>query len=138
MGCAQMELLDDYIESKRETARFYGEALADVPGITCMRQAAWAESIAWMFTIRIDAGDFGLDSRALLHRLGAAKIQTRPLWQPIHQSPAHAGAQIVGGAVADALYQNCLSLPCSVGVTAAQRERVVREIKDAQRAAIQK
>ncbi len=131
MGCAQLDQLDAYIEHKRDTARFYAEALADVPGISCMQQAPWAESIAWLFTIRVDAADFGIDSRALLRRLDVAKIQTRPLWQPMHRSLAHAGSEVVGGEVADALCRDCLSLPCSADISEAQRERVAEAIRAA-------
>ena len=125
--------LPPYIASKRETARVYAEAFADLPGITLLPHAPWAESIDWMFTIRVDADAFGMDSRALLRRLEAEKIQSRPLWQPMHRSLAHAGAEAVGGEVADALCRECLSLPCSVAITAAERERVIRVIKSAQR-----
>ena len=131
MGCAQLEQLDAYIARKRDTARFYAGALADVPGISCMQQAPWAESIAWMFTIRVDAAAFGMDSRALLRRLDAGKIQTRPLWQPMHRSLAHAGSETVGGEVADALCRDCLSLPCSADISDTQRERVVAAIRTA-------
>ena len=128
MGCAQLEQLDAYIKRKRDTARFYSAALAGVRGISCMQQAPWAESIAWLFTIRVDAAAFGMDSRALLRRLDAEKIQTRPLWQPMHRSLAHAGSEVVGGEVADALCRDCLSLPCSADISDAQRERVAAAI----------
>ena len=131
MGCAQLEQLDAYIARKRDTARFYAGALAEVRGISCMQQAPWAESIAWMFTIRVDAAAFGMDSRALLRWLDAEKIQTRPLWQPMHRSLAHAGSEVVGGEVADALCRDCLSLPCSADISDAQRERVVAAIRAA-------
>ena len=135
MGCAQLEQLDAYLASKRETARAYAEAFASLPGITPSPHAPWAESIDWMFTIRVDADAFGMDSRALLRWLEAEKIQSRPLWQPMHRSPAHAGAEAVGGEVADTLCRECLSLPCSVGITAAERERVIAGL---QRAALEK
>jgi perosamine synthetase len=132
MGCAQLEQLDAYIAHKRAIAAAYTAALADLPGITCMTSAPWAESIFWMFTIRIDAAAFGMDSRALLRRLDAEKIQTRPLWQPMHRSGAHAGAEVVGGEVADLLHRECLSLPCSADLSEAQRDRVIAAIRAAQ------
>ncbi len=135
MGCAQLEQLDAYIASKRETARTYAEAFAELPGITTLPHAPWAESIDWMFTIRVNADAFGMDSRALLRRLEAEKIQSRPLWQPMHRSPAHAGAEAVGGEVADTLCRECVSLPCSADITAAERERVIAGL---QRAALEK
>jgi perosamine synthetase len=133
LGCAQMEHLDDYVAAKRRIARGYLEALSGVPGVTCMRQAAWAESAFWMFTIRVDPVKFGLESRALLRRFAAAGIQTRPLWQPMHCSRAHAGRETIGGEVAEALWAECLSLPCSVNLTEEQAARVVAVIQAASR-----
>jgi perosamine synthetase len=131
MGCAQLEELDGYIARKRDTARVYAEALADLPGITPPPHAAWAESIDWMFTIRVNTEQFGMDSRALLRRLEVDRIQSRPLWQPMHRSRAHAGAEVVGGEVADTFYHECLSLPCSADITDAQRDRVIAAIRAA-------
>lgn len=128
MGCAQMELLDEYIGVKRRIAAAYDAAFAAEPGIAPMRQAPWAGSIWWMYTIRVDAGRRGEDSRALLRRLAGAGIEARPLWQPAHLSPAHRDAQACGCEVAERLYRDALSLPCSVGLTPAQQERVIREI----------
>ena len=34
MGCAQLELLDEYIQAKRRIAARYAESLAEAPGIT--------------------------------------------------------------------------------------------------------
>ncbi len=128
LGCAQLEQLDGFIAAKRRIAAAYRTTLADVPGVTPMREAAWAGSIAWLFTVRIAPAVFGRGSRELLTALGAEGIQTRPLWQPMHRSAAHAGSPCVGGEIADALCAECLSLPCSAGLTAAAQERVLQAI----------
>ena len=91
--------------------------LRDLPGVGLMRQASWALSAWWMYTVRISQGEYGMDSRALLSMLESAGIQTRPLWQPNHLSRAHSGSRNVGGDVAEQLYREALSLPCSVGLT---------------------
>ena len=57
--------------------------------------------------------------------LAAAGIATRPFWQPLHLSPAFRGATCLGGAVAEQLHREVLSLPCSCGLTEAQQERVI-------------
>ena len=118
MGCAQLEQLDDYVAKKRHIAETYLEAFKNVPGITPMREAPWAFSNFWLFTVLIDAKLFGKTSRQLLKALAEKKIQSRPLWQPIHLSPAHAGCQPQPCPTAEMLYENCLSLPCSVGLNA--------------------
>lgn len=129
IGCAQMEQLDGFIAAKRRIAATYRSAFADVPGVTPMREAEWAASIAWLCTIRIDPAAFGCSSRELLAALSTRAIQTRPLWQPMHRSAAHAGSQCVGGEIADALCAECLSLPCSAGLTDAEQNRVITAIQ---------
>lgn len=129
MGCAQMELLDDYIAAKRRIAARYTEAFADLDGITPMREASWAGSVFWMFTVLLEETRYGLGWRALLVKLQEQKIQSRPLWQPLHQSRAHAGSQAVGGTVAERLYATALSLPCSVGLRPEEQERVIEIVR---------
>ena len=55
-------------------------------------------------------------------------IQTRPLWQPMHRSPAHAGAQAYRCEVSDRLNRDALSLPCSVGLKEADLEKIIQSI----------
>ncbi len=128
MGCAQLEKLGDYIAAKRRIATVYTESLSSVPGITAMRQAPWASSMFWLFTIMVDPVGYGMDSRALLRRLSAVGIQSRPLWQPLHQSQAHLGCLTLGGHVSERLNRDCLCLPCSVGLEEETQKRVIEEV----------
>jgi perosamine synthetase len=117
MGCAQMEQLDTYVEAKRQIARRYQESLESLPGIRLPEEAEWAFSTFWLYTILVDEKESPIDSRALLRELGVRKIQTRPLWQPIHRSPAHS---LSGGPPcpnSEVLHAQAISLPCSVGLT---------------------
>lgn len=126
IGCAQLEQLPSFLRRKREIAAEYDRALADIPGLTPMRQAPWAESIFWMYTVLVDALRFGMDSRALLRRLAARKIQSRPLWQPIHlNAPYRNGRRLP---VCERLHELALSLPCSVGLTPDQQARVIEAL----------
>lgn len=125
MGVAQMEQLPAFVAAKRRIAAGYAEGLADVPGLAPMEEADWADSAWWMYTVRVDEAEFGLSSRALMHQLAARRIQTRPLWQPLHRSPAHADAPVMPCPVADDVWAHALSLPCSVGLTAAAQAAVI-------------
>ncbi|HEU5132947.1 MAG TPA: DegT/DnrJ/EryC1/StrS family aminotransferase, partial [Pyrinomonadaceae bacterium] len=125
LGCAQMELLDEFIAIKRGVAAEYAKAFADVPGVTTMREASWARSIFWLNTVLIDEEEYGEDSRALMKRLGRRGIQARPLWEPLHRSQALEGVQSVGGDVAEDINRRALSLPSSVGITPEQVQEVI-------------
>lgn len=129
LGCAQMELLDDYVESKRRMAARYSESFVGLAGITPMSEAFWATSTFWMYTILVDESILGFGSRDLLRALAARNIQCRPLWQPIHLSPAHRSSSPVSLPVAEKLYRQGLCIPCSVGLSVAQQGRVIGEIQ---------
>jgi perosamine synthetase len=125
LGCAQMETFDETLAKKRAIAARYDSAFAEVPGIFLMREAEWASSNFWMYTILIDAEVYGEDSRAVLRRLAKAGIQSRPLWQPMHQSPACQAFQVLGGEIADRLRRDALALPSSAGLTFDEQTRVI-------------
>jgi perosamine synthetase len=129
MGVAQMEQLDSYIAKKRQIAARYAGGLADLPGVDLMPTAPWADSTFWLYTVLIDDEIAPLSSREVLRKLGEVEIQTRPLWTPIHLSPAHQGSQVIGGAVAEDLHRKALSLPCSVGLTEAQQQVVISHLR---------
>ena len=125
VGCAQMEQLPTYVAAKRRTAARYTEGLQNLPGIVPMRNAPWAASTFWMYTILVEEEKFGMDSRRLMRTLDSQQIQCRPLWQPIHRSPAHVSRDVVGMPVAEQLARQGLSLPCSVGLTESEQNRVI-------------
>lgn len=128
LGVAQLEMLGEYIAAKRRIAQTYRDAFSDVSGLTPMREAEWAFSIFWMYTVLVDEKTFGMDSRGLLRALAAEKIQTRPLWQPIHLSPAHRDGVLLDCPVAERLNRDALSLPCSVGLTQEEQTYVIRSV----------
>lgn len=128
MGVAQLEQLDAFIGAKRRIAAKYAEALSGVRGISSMPEAAWADSVYWLYTVLVDESRYGLTSRQLMAELASSGIQTRPLWQPGHRSPAHMVATRRECPVADRLHQTALSLPCSVGLTEEDQARVLEVV----------
>lgn len=129
MGCAQMEQLAVYVEAKRSIARRYEQGFAGIPGVGVMSESAAARSSFWMYTILLDREVCGLGSRDLLGRLASENIQSRPLWEPMHLSLPHRHAQFLGERVSESLYRNALSLPCSVGLSEEDQERVIGTVE---------
>lgn len=129
LGCAQLERLEDHIAAKRRIAQAYAGAFADVPGITVMPEAPWASSIFWLYTILVEEAGYGMNSRHLRDALAQSGIESRPLWQPLHRSPAHRGSEVVGGTVAQRLASKALCLPSSVGLRAGEQHRVIETVR---------
>jgi perosamine synthetase len=130
LGCSQLERIESHVEAKRRIVKRYGAGLDGVPGITLMPGAPWASPAWWLYTIRIDSSRFGRSSRDLMRLLGREGINSRPIFQPMHQSKAHAGTQAIGGEVAERIVAEALSLPSSVGLTEEDQDRVIATIKE--------
>jgi perosamine synthetase len=124
IGCAQLERIEQHVAAKRRVAAAYADHLAGVRGITPMGQAPWADCVFWLFTVLVNEQTYGIDSRRLLGQLTQHRIQARPLFQPLHLSPAFEGVQRYGGEVAERIYRDALSLPSSVGLGGPELERV--------------
>ncbi|MHB8799685.1 MAG: LegC family aminotransferase [Thermoanaerobaculia bacterium] len=131
IGCAQLEQIDAYVRRKREIAAAYDAAVRCLPGLSRLRRSDLVESNEWLYTVAVNEQRAGRSSRQLLEGLAARGIQSRPLWQPLHRSPAYAGAcERIGGGVAETLNREGLSLPCSVGLTEAEQNRVLSALGD--------
>lgn len=133
IGCAQLERLSEFVERKREIARRYTEELGLVPGITPAREASWARSTYWLYTVLVDPDEFGCTSRELAETLYTEGIQARPLWQPLHLSPAHSQSFACPCPVANRLNRDAISLPCSTGLEEGEQEQVIRAVRRAAR-----
>jgi len=128
IGVAQMEQLENNVADKRATAMAYTRTLSRMPGIRCPEEPEGAFSTFWLYSILVDEKMAGTNSRALLRHLDGRGIQARPLWQPMHLSPAHRGSYATDCAVAERLNRDGLSLPCSVGIPDSEIEHVISAI----------
>jgi perosamine synthetase len=128
LGCAQLEVLDEYLTTKRAIAARYDAALRQTSWMAPMKEAPWAHSAFWLYTALVDANQ-GSDRHAVAAYLASMGVQTRPLWQPLHLSPAHVGAPHTDCSVAEDLNARALSLPCSVGLNEVDQSYVIEALR---------
>jgi perosamine synthetase len=131
LGCAQLEQLSEYIAAKRKIFSNYCEGLADLPGISFQKTCSGGESICWLTTICIDSDNSGTDSRRLLKTLAQQKIQSRPLWHPLHLLPPYKGCAAGTLPVTEKLHRECLSLPSSDSLHKNAQDRIIGCIREA-------
>ncbi len=131
LGCAQMEVLDEFVARKRAFAAAYAADFEGLDSLTLPRERPGTFSTFWLYTVLVDAARSKVDSRGLLRSLESQGIQSRPLWQPMHLSPAHRGAYATDCSVAERLNRQALSIPCSAGLAEGDRARVARAIRSA-------
>ncbi len=134
IGRGQLQVLEDRVEARRRNFNFYAEALGDVPGIGFMPEAPWGRHTRWLACITVDPAAFGADREAVRLALEAEHIESRPLWKPMHRQPVFSRSPVVGGAVADALFDQGLCLPSGSSMDESDLARIVDGIRNCQRA----
>ena len=125
IGLAQLEQLDRFVSRRREIAELYRRALASDGRIQLLAEPPDTRCTFWMSTVRFTGTRGDGTSRRVLRHLHDRGIQTRPLWQPLHRSPAHRSAFAPDCSVAETLNAECLCLPSSASLKDEDVERVV-------------
>lgn len=129
IGRGQLEVLDLRIEQRRAIAFRYRDAFADLPGISPMPQAPFGLHTNWLSCFLIDAMKFGCSRDALIRRLDAAGIESRPVWKPMHLQQLYRHSETVGGSVAQDLHERGICLPSSSSLSPEDQSHVIEQIR---------
>ena len=145
IGRGQLRVLDDRIKAKRRIFAYYQEALGDIPGIEFMPEAPYGRSNRWLTVILIDPVKFGADREKVRLALEGKNIEARPGWKPMHLQPVfnpqitqitqidgkekRYKTRVIGGEVAEDLFNRGLCLPSGTQMTEEDLERVVSVIR---------
>ncbi len=124
IGVAQMEQLEGILVAKHKIDTFYREALKDVGDIEFQEVSKEVKPNNWLFTFKTK------DKAALLEFLNEKLIQSRPFWVPMNQLPMFTKERYISEMdYSNKVYENCISIPCSSGITEEELEFVVHNIK---------
>lgn len=130
LGVAQMEKLDEYIAKKKRIASRYNAGLCNIGGITLMANVKWSKPSFWLYTILVNAKNYGVNSRVLLAKLCKNHIESRPFWHPLHSLKPFKQCYAYQIKVANRLYRDGLSLPSSVNLLAEEQAFIIESIKE--------
>lgn len=129
VGRGQLRVLSDRVEARRRNFDQYRLALADLPGLEFMPEAAWGRHSRWLTTACLDPARFGADREDLRLALEAENIEARPVWKPMHLQPVFAEFAREGGAVAERLFEQGICLPSGSSLADADRDRVIAVVR---------
>jgi dTDP-4-amino-4,6-dideoxygalactose transaminase len=146
IGRGQLRVLDERVRVKRQIFAKYKAALQDINGIEFMPEAPFGKSSRWLTVILISPEKFGTDRETVRMALKAENIEARPVWKPMHLQPVfqcdaqhsmrnaqgdsikRVNARVVGGTVAEDLFERGLCLPSGTAITDEDIQRVVSVI----------
>lgn len=110
LGCAQMECLSGFVDSKRALARRYQDAFDGLDGLTVLREPAYGQSNYWLNALLLDRPDPVLRD-TILEQANAAGFGFRPAWTLLHRLPMYAACPRGDLSTADALEGRIINLP---------------------------
>nr|WP_295922927.1 LegC family aminotransferase [uncultured Dyadobacter sp.] len=122
IGAAQMELLDGFIDAKKNIAAYYRAHLPEI-GTGFQKITDHTTSNCWHPALLVPG------SRELVAFLAERKIESRPLWKPVHELPAYQNHHFItrhNNTVK--ISEAGIMLPCSTSITSRQLKRVCETI----------
>ena len=124
MGVAQMEQLPKFLKRKKEIVSKYKAAFKEITGIGFQELTDGATPNNWLVTIRVP------DKKGLLDELKKNEIEARPLWVPMNRLPMYRKNIFVSEKnYSRKIYDQCVSLPSSSGITDKELDIVIATVK---------
>jgi pyridoxal phosphate-dependent aminotransferase EpsN len=132
IGRGQMELLEDRVKRRREIFNWYRENLAGLPGLAVApaTEPTGSHANRWLTTVLLDPATTTATPESLRQHLETRKIESRPLWKPLHLQPLFAGAPMYGGAVCEDLFNRGLCLPSGTAMGDEELRRVAKAVRE--------
>lgn len=127
VGCAQMERLEEFIRIKKNIRKKYDNAFSKLPNISFFPEPIWGESACWFSGISVDS--IKDDIPTICQRLQENGIEARPFWKPMHLQPPYSQSLCSELIVADKIWKNILTLPCSTQISEDEQEKVISSVK---------
>ncbi|MBD2184926.1 aminotransferase class I/II-fold pyridoxal phosphate-dependent enzyme [Planktothrix sp. FACHB-1355] len=130
IGRGQLRVLEARVNARRHNCEVYQQALGKLPGIEFMPEADFGRATRWLTCLTIDQAAFGVDREQVRLTLAKQKIEARPVWKPLHLQPVFAECEVIGGAIAEDLFDRGLCLPSGSNLTAEDLQRVTQAIAE--------
>ena len=118
LGCAQLEQLPNFLDSKRRLTDRYQEAfsrLIDAGAVRLLREPTGCSSNYWLQAIILEE-EHEHERESILISTNDAGMTTRPSWTLMHQLPPYQACPHAPLPVAESLARRIINLPSSAGL----------------------
>lgn len=129
IGRGQLKVLSERVQQRRANYDFYKAALGQTQGISFVDEPPGYFSNRWLTTILVDPEKSnGITREDLRLALEKEKIESRPLWKPMHLQPVFNHCTAYTSTVSETLFTHGLCLPSGSNLTTDQLHRVTNTI----------
>ncbi len=129
IGRGQLQVLEERVQKKREIFEYYQANLSNLPGIEFMPEVLYGRCTRWLTVMLVTPETLGADREAVRLALEAENIESRPVWKPMHMQPVFKDCRVVGGSVAEDLFERGLCLPSGTQLSRNEQDKVIETIR---------
>lgn len=122
IGCGQLEVIDLRVSQRRANFSFYQTAFKDLPELSFQKELEGSKSNRWLTAILVKSNE--IEPETIRIELEKEKIESRPVWKPMHLQPVFSSARYFGGTVAEQLFKTGLCLPSGSNLTNEDLKRI--------------
>lgn len=126
VGCAQLECLEEFVNTKRRIATRYTQELTPLAGVEPFASPVWAESGCWFSGVVLTRPPLA----EVIGTLRERGIDARPFWKPVHLQVPFSDALAAGMRATEALCPTILTLPCSTTLSFEDQSQVIEAVAD--------
>jgi len=127
VGCAQLDRLDEFLQTKSRIRQMYNEALIDIPGVSIFPNPPDRTSTFWFSGFLVD--DHLPSPREICRRLNELDIEARVFWKPVHLQAPYADVPISDLSFTEQTYGRIVTLPCSTNLSRDGQSRVIDSVR---------
>ena len=127
VAVAQLERLDEMLAARRRIAARYDEAIAGRNDLSSLPCESWAESNAWLYSLRTRSTEA---AKSLVAYMNAQSIQAREFWYSLADQAPYAEAPRCLRGVSESISGFTVSLPGSSNLTQAEQDRIIEALSE--------
>lgn len=129
IGRGQMLVLNDRVARRREINATYKKAFKDTAIEFLSEPNNNYFSNHWLTAAQIDPEKCGVTREDIRLTLLEEKIESRPLWKPMHMQPVFADCPFYGNGTSEKLFENGLCLPSGSNMSNEELQYVIDTIR---------
>ena len=130
LGSSQIEKLGMFSARRKEIVRQYNEAFSKIPQLTIQKEIPESETTRHLYIIRVKTSSLNASRNEILRALNAENVGVQVHYIPVYYHPYYQSLGYKKGLcpIAEALYEEIISIPLYVSLTDDDVESVIEAV----------
>ncbi|WP_242134067.1 aminotransferase class I/II-fold pyridoxal phosphate-dependent enzyme [Aestuariivivens marinum] len=129
IGRGQMEVLDLYVNKRRENHQFYTQLFQPYDFIHVFSEPSIEfHSNHWLSCIQFSDNKSNKTALGLYEALRKNKMESKPVWKPLHLQPVFEDRPFYGSKISETIFEKGLCLPSGSNLSETEKETIAQVV----------